>query len=92
MKRFTMRSSSEWNATTISRPPGASSLLAWSSAALDLAQLVVHPDAQCLEARVAGSMPERSGGSTPRMIAASRVVVVIGASARARDDGAGDAA
>ena len=33
--------------------------------------------------RVAGSMPRRSGGTTARMIAASRPVVSIGASARA---------
>ena len=50
MKRLTMRSSSEWNDTTIRRPPGASSRLACVQRALDLAEFVVHPDAQRLEA------------------------------------------
>ena len=50
MKRLTMRSSSEWNATTTSRPPGASSCAGLVQRALDLAEFVVHPDAQRLEA------------------------------------------
>ena len=50
MKRLTMRSSSEWNDTTTSRPPGASSSARLRQRALDLAEFVVHPDAQRLEA------------------------------------------
>ena len=47
--RLTRRSSSEWKETTASRPPGVSSASARGEAAVELAQLVVHRDAQRLE-------------------------------------------
>ena len=44
-----MRSSSEWNAITTSRPPGRRQSAATAEEALQLAQLVVDGDAQRLE-------------------------------------------
>ena len=48
-RRFTMRSSSEWNAMTHSRPPASGSPAATARNALELAQLVVDRDAQRLK-------------------------------------------
>ena len=48
-KVLTMRSSSEWNEITASRPPGFSMRSAAASAVGELAELVVHEDAQRLE-------------------------------------------
>ena len=49
MKRFTMRSSSEWNAITARRPPGASTSSAPDERRLQRRQLLVRRDAQRLE-------------------------------------------
>ena len=83
MKRFTIRSSSEWKATTTSRPPGASSFAAASRPRSTSPSSSFTARRSAWKLRVARSMPEGSRGVTLRMMEASRPVVVIGASRRA---------
>ncbi len=84
--RFTMRSSSEWKVTTTSRPPGFRLRSAAASAAGQLAQLVVHVDAQRLEGprrrmlRIAARVRRRARETSS---ASARVVVMGPSSARA---------
>ena len=89
---FTIRSSSEWNVTTASRPPGAARARRRASARDELAELVVDGDAQRLEARVAGWMPpglgRTSAGDELGELARRRR---CGALRRRSIDGAGDA-
>ena len=88
------RSSSEWKETTASRPPGSSSASAAGEAAVELAELVIHRDAQRLEGagRRIDGVAAACGPTTPRTSSASSPVRVIGAFRARRDDRAGDRA
>ena len=83
MNRFTSRSSSEWNDTTTSRPPAP------AAPPLRAARARSRPVRRSPGCAAPGSCASpgrcRSGPAAPRarMMAASRAVVVIGASARA---------
>ena len=59
-----MRSSSEWNATTTRRPPGASTASAAASACRQLVELVVDEDAQRLKRARRGMDGAAAGGRT----------------------------
>ena len=93
MKRFTIRSSSEWNAITARRPPGASTSSAPASAASSAVSSSFVAMRSAWKVRVAGwiSRPRRPP-SAPATISASRVVVSIGARSRSRDNRPRDAA
>ncbi len=62
-----MRSSSEWNATTASRPPVSQHAFGRFEAALEFAQLVVHMDAQRLEGAGGGMDRLARGGGAERV-------------------------
>ena len=88
-----MRSSSEWNVTTASRPPGCSTRSAACERAHELAELVVDGDAQRLEGAgrrmdAAGLGPDEAGDELGELAASSR----CGALRAALDDGARDGA
>ena len=92
MKRLTMRSSSEWNDTTIRRPAGASSRLACSSARSISPSSSFTRMRSAWKLRVAGI----DAGSIRRQHAADDGGEARGRDDRGlgagRDDGAGDAA
>ena len=84
MKRLTIRSSSEWNDDHHQPRRRARAAAAACASARSISPSSSFTRMRSAwKLRVAGSMPERSVGSTERMIAASRPVVSIGASARA---------
>ena len=87
-----MRSSSEWKVTTASRPPGFSMRSARASARDKLAEFVVDDDAQRLERpRRRMDVARLAPHDALDDVRPARWSCAIGASRRARDDGAGDA-
>ena len=62
-KRFTRRSSSEWNEIPAKRPSSRRSAQASGSAASSCAELVVDRDAERLEERLAGWPPAKRAGA-----------------------------
>ena len=79
-----MRSSSEWNATTTSRPPGARIRSAAASAAASSPSSSLTKMRSAWNVRVAGWMAPGRACTTRATMSASARVVRIGASARAR--------
>ena len=90
---LTMRSSSEWNVTAASRPPGFKSRSAAESPRASSPSSSLTAMRKAWKARVAGwvNSPRRAG-ATRAMSSASCRVEVKGCSSPVGDDGAGDAA
>ena len=90
---LTMRSSSEWNETTTSRPPGLSMRSAAASAATSSASSSLTKMRSAWNVRVAGWIsPGLRAHDARRRCRPARRVVAIGAARRAPDDGARDGA
>ena len=91
-KRLTMRSSSEWKATTTRRPPSLSTASAAPSACASSSSSRLMKMRSAWNVRVAGWMRDAPAGPAARaMISASCAVLRIGCCCRAAFDGAGDA-
>ena len=86
-----MRSSSEWNATTASRPPVLQHAFGRFETALEFAQFVVHIDAQRLEG-ARGGMDRMAGGRRAKRLGHDLGELRRALDRAGRDDGAGNAA
>ncbi len=82
---LTMRSSSEWKATTTRRPPGTSSCFSGGEGALELAELVVQVDAQRLKGASRGIDPAAGAAADH---AGDQFRELVGRRDGARGDGA----